>query len=256
VDEAVFAERSARARVDAARYRLEELLAGTRPEKITAGRARVKATEARIAVLDVELDRSVIRAPYAGTIDQRLEDEGTVVGPGAPVLRLVESGALEVWIGIPVNAATEFRVGQKTTVVVRGRAHRATVTGLKPRLDDTTRTVQLVLALDPEEAPPPLPGEIAQLDLEQTIPARGYWVPATALVKGRRGLWSVYLVVPGAGTADTSGPTHRVRRAQVEVLHTRTRRVFVRGAIRSGQRIITAGVERVVPGQAVRPADE
>jgi len=255
VDEAVFAERSARARVDAARYRLDELLAGTRPEKITAGRARVKATEARIAVLDVELDRSVIRAPYAGTIEERLEDEGTVVGPGAPVLRLVESGALEAWIGIPVNAATEFRVGQKTTVVVRGRAHHATVTGLEPRLDDTTRTVQLVLALDPEDAPP-LPGEIARLDLEQTIRARGYWVPTTALVKGRRGLWSIYLVAAEAGTGEGSEPSHRVRRAQVEVLHTRTHRVFVRGAIRSGQRIITAGVERVVPGQAVRPVDE
>jgi len=255
VDEAVFAERSALARVDAARQRLEELLAGTRREKIAAGRARVKAGDARIAVLDVELVRSVIRAPYAGTIDERLEDEGSVVGPGLPILRIVETDALEAWIGLPADAAGAFKVGEESTVVVRGRARRATVTGLLPRLEETTRTAQLVLALDAKELPLPLPGEIARLDLEQTVRARGYWVPTTALVKGRRGLWSVFLVEPPAGADGASERVHRVRRAQVEVLHTGTDRVFVRGAVRNGQRIVAAGVDRVVPGQAVRPEE-
>jgi RND family efflux transporter MFP subunit len=256
VDEAVFAERSALARVEAARQRLEELLAGTRPEKIAAGRARVKAGDARIAVLDVELARSVIRAPYAGTIDARLEDEGSIVGPGVPILRIVETDALEAWIGLPADAAGAFPAGRETTVVVRGRARRATVTGLLPRLEESTRTAQLVLALDANEKPLPLPGEIARLDLEQTVRARGYWVPTTALVKGRRGLWSVFLVEPPAEVAGTTPRVHRIRRAQVEVLHTGTHRVFVRGAVRNGQRIVAAGVDRVVPGQAVRPAGE
>ena len=43
----------------------------------------------------------------------------------------------------------------------------------------------------------------------------------------------------------------RVARRDVEVLHATTDRVFVRGALAAGERVIADGVHRVVPGQRV-----
>ena len=53
---------------------------------------------------------------------------------------------------------------------------------------------------------------------------------------------------------------HRLERRQVEVLHLRGEDVFVRGAVQDEDLIVSDGLLRVVPGQAVtirlRPSDD
>ena len=39
----------------------------------------------------------------------------------------------------------------------------------------------------------------------------------------------------------------------VEVLHQESDRVLVRGTIKEGDRIVSSGIHRLVPGQVVRP---
>ena len=48
------------------------------------------------------------------------------------------------------------------------------------------------------------------------------------------------------------GARHRVERRQVEVVHAAADRAFVRGALRTGERVVTTGIHRLVPGQRVR----
>ena len=44
---------------------------------------------------------------------------------------------------------------------------------------------------------------------------------------------------------------HHIERRYVEVLHEETDRVFVRGALKVGERFVTHGLHRIVPGQVV-----
>jgi hypothetical protein len=46
----------------------------------------------------------------------------------------------------------------------------------------------------------------------------------------------------------------RVARRDLEVLHTESDRVLVRGTLQAGEQVITGGTHRVVPGQVVRLA--
>ena len=69
----------------------------------------------------------------------------------------------------------------------------------------------------------------------------GIWVPATALVRAPRGLWACYVV----------GEDGLVARREVSVVHTDGARVYVRGTLRSGERVIRSGAHRVVQGQHV-----
>jgi hypothetical protein len=72
-------------------------------------------------------------------------------------------------------------------------------------------------------------------------------------------LWAVYaLVEPPADYAESGGPSARIaqlERRDVEILHTEPERVFARGVLMSGERIVATGAHRVVPGQLVRPAE-
>ncbi len=47
----------------------------------------------------------------------------------------------------------------------------------------------------------------------------------------------------------------RVERRDVEILYTRAERVYVRGVLAAGERVVADGVHRIVPGQTVRVAD-
>jgi len=156
---------------------------------------------------------------------------------------------LEAWIGVPVAAASRLQPGSQQVLEVAGRAIAATVSAVMPQLDTTTRTVWIVLAVDRGDADGLIPGQIARLSLTETVSAAGFRVPVSALVPGRRGLWGVY----------TLGAPHEdgflLELADVEVLHTDADTAFIRGPLTSGQRVVAAGVHRVVPGQVVRPYD-
>jgi hypothetical protein len=92
-----------------------------------------------------------------------------------------------------------------------------------------------------------VPGEVARLELEESIDASGYAIPASALVRGSAGLWACYAVV----SDDRGG--WRVARRDVEILHTFGDEVFVRGALGDGERIAADGVHRLVQNQKVEP---
>ena len=106
-DEFTIGQKSATARLDAAMRRLEELKVGTRLERVRAQKAVVAQFDANLQNIAVDIKESTLRAPFAGVISKRHVDEGTIVAPGAAILRIVEDTKLEAWIGIPPELAGE-----------------------------------------------------------------------------------------------------------------------------------------------------
>lgn len=233
--------------MEATKSRLDELLAGTRPERVAAQEAVLEQLDASLASLDVQLDKSLLAAPFAGTIAKRYFDESTVVSAGSPVLRLIEETQLETWIGVPAAAAAELEVGTEHDILVDGEPFRAVVTAILPELDPVTRSRTVILAIDSAAAKRLVSGQVAQLEVVRTVAESGYWLPITALSRGDRGLWSVLVAKTNAETGDESA-----ERREVEVLYTRTDRTLVRGMLREGDRIILGGTHRVVAGQLLQ----
>ena len=233
------------ARLDARQSALDELVAGTREEQVAAQAAVVESLDAELEALEVELRKSELVAPFAVTIARRWLDEGSVVAPGRAVLRLIEDDVLEVRLGVPQGAAKLLAAEQRHPLRVGDGELEAKVIAVLPELDTRTRTVTVILGVDARESGA-LPGQIAELQLDERVEARGFWLPVTALSRGQHGLWSSYALVEDGDAAFT------VERRDVEVLYTDGGRALVRGALRDGERVIDAGLHRVVPGQRVR----
>ncbi|MDJ0788398.1 MAG: efflux RND transporter periplasmic adaptor subunit [Myxococcota bacterium] len=206
------------------------------------------AAVAAIERLDVQIALSELRAPFAGTLAQRFADEGTVLQPGAPVLRLLEDANLEVHVGIPPSAASRLEPGSLHAIEVEGLAADARLHAILPTIDPDTRTLTAVFHLESRE-PGIRHGALARVSLESRVTAAGFWVPLSALAEGRRGLWTAYVAVP-ARTGLTA------ERRQVEIIHAEADRAFVRGTLADGDRVIAGGVHRIVPGMAVRASSE
>ncbi|MBD2465250.1 efflux RND transporter periplasmic adaptor subunit [Oscillatoria sp. FACHB-1407] len=241
LDEVAFNRSALQERLNAAKSQLAELENGTRSEQIAAQLAVVRQLDASIADLEITIAKSTLRAPFAGVIGERRLDEGTVVNAGQAIVRLVEGDLPEVEVGVPVEAIPQLTPGSTQVLQVGEIRYFATVLAIEPEVNPTTRTRTVVLAVNNADLVSLAPNQVTRLEMTQEVSTTGFWLPTTALTPGDRGLWSCFVVVDG-----------KLERRDVEVLHTETDRVLVRGLLQSGDQVVTEGVQRLVPGQVVQ----
>ena len=254
LDEVAFGQGALQARLDQSRSQLEELQNGTRPEQIDAQQAVMQQLDARIADLDVTLTKSILRAPFDGIVSIRQADEGTVLSAGQSVLRLVEHATPEARVGMPVSTINRLEIGDQKTVYLDGETYQATVSSILPEVDSQTRTQTVVLALPPSAIAHVSPGQTVRINLKESIPTEGIWLPTTALTQGVRGLWMCYVLTPQEDT-QSGEEIYTIRSESVEILHQEGDRVLVRGTLQPNDVIVANGTHRLLPGQHVRPVE-
>ncbi len=218
-----------------------------------AATAGLTAARARLNSVAVDLDKSMLTAPYDAVVIARNVDEGNIVSAGLPVLHLQELAAPEVRIGISAELADTIAPGDVQPVTIGSKTHDAAVRAVLPVRNPQTRTIDIILKL-PDGAVA-YTGDLARIAVEQPVAESGFWLPVTALSEGSRGLWTVNVVMPiESGDMPANGATHYVEQRSVEVLYKQQSVVFVRGALIEGDRFVTSGLQRIVPNQHVRIA--
>lgn len=82
--------------------------------------AKLKATGAQLSLAKKALDDTVVRAPLAGIVAQRLAQPGERVAVDGKMLSLVDLAELEVEAAIPASDIPGVRLGQDVAFVVEG----------------------------------------------------------------------------------------------------------------------------------------
>ncbi len=211
-------------------------------------RAKLVQIDAALRAVDTDLKDSVLTAPFAGQIVRRFFDEGSVVDAGQAAFRLNELGVLEARIGVPIALRDRVDVGERYTVTAGALSADGLVTRIISDVNAQTRTVTVILRIDRD--PGFVPRDLVRLSLDEKIRETGIWVPATAINESLRGLWSVYVVLPDP--QDREAGLGRIQRKDVEIVHIEENRVYVRGTLQAGDRVVLSSPFRFVPGQVVR----
>ena len=213
--------------------------------QVDAANARLAAAKAQASSLRIQIELSSIRAPFSGVITERAADEGAIAAPGVPVLTLVETGALEIRIGVPVDIASRLAVGETYEMRVESQIVPVTLRSKTGVIGASQRTMTVVFDL-PENAGVS-PGSVARLEMEEALDQSGFWIPVSAMTEASRGLWAIFAIVPDAHDVP------RVEKRLVDIVHAEANRVFVRGALEDGEMFVVDGLHRLVPGQSVAP---
>lgn len=192
--------------------------------------------EAAHASVKINLEKSVIHAPFDGHIGNRLVDAGATLAAGQGVVTVIESSVTQLRVGLPLSL--EARSLDSALVDIDGQETPARLLQLRPDIDPLTRTRTALFEFESEGVQ--VFGATAAVVIDTQVDEVGTWVPVDALQEGERGVWTLLVVDEGL-----------VRPASVEVLHAEATRVYVRGTFAPGAQLINAGAHRVVPGQAV-----
>ncbi|MCU8040210.1 efflux RND transporter periplasmic adaptor subunit [Shewanella sp. SM69] len=224
-------------------YVSEQLLDENRSQlnSLAAAKNRLLASQ---HANQLKLDKSILVAPFDGTISQRLHNLGEVVAAGSPIFTLVGNINPEAYIGVPVALAEQFHAGQQVQVSVQDQTFTAEIAGISAEVNPVSRTLQLRISL-PQDAHV-INGEIAYLHQQQQIPQPGYWVPISALTDGIRGLWNLYVIA-------NDEQQSIIERRDVEILYTTQNMAYIQGAIQPNEIYVSQGLHKLVVGQTVSP---
>ena len=116
------AYRTAIAREKAAVEALERLLNGTTVEELQQAEAALEAAQAQVRAAELDLARTQIIAPVAGTVDKVLYQLGERPPPGTTIAVLLDSSRSFARVYVPENLRSAVRPGATMSVRVDGVA--------------------------------------------------------------------------------------------------------------------------------------
>ena len=210
--------------------------------RASALEAQVEAVTAGLASIDIELEKSRLVTPYDGIVADHYVHEGTVINPGVPVVRLIETAQQEAHIGVSAARAGELEIGKLYPLKLRGEKIEAALLSVRPDVDPITRSTTAVFRVPAQVSA--LDGEPITLELDEFMPLAGGWLPISALLEGKRGLWTVLRI-------ESSGAQHTTLREAVEVLDIQRDKAYVRGTLPSGSLVVASGMHRITPGTPI-----
>jgi RND family efflux transporter MFP subunit len=162
----------------------------------TAALQQVAAAEARTQMITKSISDGIVRAPFDGEVTQKMASPGMWVGPGVPLVTLVDADPLHVDLAVPEGAFAHLKQGQAVDVeatAFAGQVFKAKITRLGGEVGRMNRAITVEAQLDPGS--PLLAGMFAESRIvvgEKKLPV----IPASAAVQ-RSKTWRVFVAVNG-----------------------------------------------------------
>jgi membrane fusion protein, multidrug efflux system len=207
-----------------------------------SARAQEQAAVSTLANARNALAFQTLRADRPGVVIGVDAEAGSVVAAGQSVVRLAQTGEIEVAVNVPERSVNALRDAKSLDIVIDaipGKFFSGTLRELAPSADPVTRTFPARLAIKASDA------EI-KLGMTATVRAtlnsnQAMIVPLSAIAT-RDGQQKVWVV----DAAQTVQPVAITTGAIVG------ESITVASGLNPGQRVVTAGANLLIAGQKVR----
>lgn len=201
----------------------------------------LQAARARLVLARKALADTVVRAPFAGLVAERLVSVGDYVTPGTKVAVVVHVDPLRVRLMIPEQFIAAVSVGQPVTFEVDaypGRTFDGRIRYVSPALESSQRALT-VEAVVPNPSHDLKPGLFATARIESASRTPGILVPSSAVVTSA-GTSRVYVV-----------NDRRVEERIVTTGQTVDSSIEITSGLKAGERVATLNTTRLADGARV-----
>ena len=205
--------------------------------------AEARGAQAQYDLQRIRLERTTVRAPFAGVVGQRYVSLGDYVTTSTRLASLHTVNPQRASFQVPERFARSLSPGQAVTfrvAAIAGRDFTRTVDFVDPIVQLPGRTI-LVKARVPNAARVLQPGMFIEAHLVTAVRPQAVVIPEDAVVPAE-GANFVWVVV--AGKADHRKVTLGVRTPGF---------VEVTDGVKAGEQVVTGGLELLAPGAPVMP---
>jgi membrane fusion protein, multidrug efflux system len=225
--------------------RTRDLLAqkASSQSELERAEATARSNEARLDLLKVRLQRTLVRAPFAGVVGQRTVSLGDYVTTDTRLLSLQTVSPQRATFQVPERYADQLKVGQQVTfrvAALRGKEFTGRVDFVDPvvQLPGRTITVKAMTANPRRELQP---GMFIEARLATAVRPSAVVIPEDAII-ALQGATFVWVVVEGKAT-----------RRQVDLGVRTPGFVEARSGVEPKEQVVVGGQERLGEGAPVIP---
>ncbi|WP_338039391.1 efflux RND transporter periplasmic adaptor subunit [Maribacter litopenaei] len=157
-------------------------------EEYDIASADFQSANAEASLISAQLSKTIIRAPFTGTIGLRSISVGTYVTPSTPVAKLVNTSKLKITFSIPEKYASRIREGSNFTFKTSdaSKDYSATIYAIEPEVEIATRTLRMRAVADNLDGTL-YPGAYANVVLPLQTVNDALLVPSEALIPVQNG---------------------------------------------------------------------
>lgn len=123
--------------------RLKKLLAigGINQSDYDLALNNVNNLKADIALLKAQIDKTVIKAPFSGTLGLRQISIGAYVNNQTVIATLQQTNKVKIDFNVPELYANILKKGNRIKIKVDGNTDFATITAIQPNINSTSRNI-------------------------------------------------------------------------------------------------------------------
>src|SRR5690606_38579172 len=114
-------------------------------EEYDIASADFRSAQSESQLIQAQLAKTTVRAPFSGTVGLRSISKGTYVTPATVVAKLVNTSQVKITFSIPEKYASQMSVGKTITFTKAGsrEQYSAKVYAVEPEVEVSTRTLRL-----------------------------------------------------------------------------------------------------------------
>lgn len=201
----------------------------------------LKVIQAEIQLLEVELDKTEIRAPFSGKIGLRYISEGAFIMPKKILTNLLDVSRLRIDLSVPERYANNIFNGMEITFTVPAipRLFKANIKAIEPNIDLSTRNLEIMAVVDNQDGLL-FAGSTAKILLKFQEKEKSIYVPTQCLVPSPLG-YRIYIL--NHGKADLREITTGIRAKEY---------VQLLDGVKSGDTLVMTNLLRIRPGSVVQ----
>jgi membrane fusion protein (multidrug efflux system) len=200
-------------------------------EEYDVARADFKSAQAQSQLIQAQIEKTSVRAPFSGKIGLRSISPGTYVTPTLLVAKLVNIGQLKITFSIPEKYASQVKKNATISFKVTGsnESYSAKIYAIEPEVEIATRTLK-VRALANNSHGKLLPGTFANVQLPLDIIKDAVVIPTEAIIPVQDGK-KVFIANKGMA-----------KEVMVETATRTDASILVLEGLKAGDTVLTSGV--------------
>lgn len=213
---------------------------GISQEDYDATLNEVNVLRSEIQLINAQIDKTEIRAPFSGVIGLKYISVGSYIGPNTRIASLQEVDPIKIDFSVPERYIARVTVGDEINFTVQGVDSTFTgeVYAIEPRINTETRTLQ-IRAISENEDQLLYPGAFANITLILDEINDALMVPSISIIPG---LNSQKVFVVNEGVVEEKIIRSGIRNSE---------KVQVVEGLQQGDIVLTTGLLQVRPGMEV-----
>jgi membrane fusion protein (multidrug efflux system) len=203
--------------------------------------ADLKSLSAQTQLIQAQLNKTTIKAPFSGKIGLRSISEGMYLSPETVIANLVNLNPVKITFSVPEKYSGQVKIDTEILFTVSGstKKYKAKVYAIEPGIETATRTLQLrARAANPDGSL--LPGSFANIELPLAIIDDAILIPTEAIIPIQNGK-KVFVSQGG-----------KAKEVMVETSTRTSKNILVTSGLTKGDTVLTTGVMSLKTGTPVK----